>query len=424
VSERLFREEVIVERQTQWLGTVLLSPRLSYRLFAAFAFVATVALVALFCFGSYTRKARITGLLVPQQGLVQVFAPQGGVIRSVAATEGAEVAQGAPLVVLSSELQSSAHGATQTMIASSLEERRRSLLAEREQIGQLGGQRESTLTQRLATLVAESADLDSSIALQQERARLAANAESRQRDLHSRQLISDQELQTAVEARLEQESRLRELERSRIASQRDRLALQGELDDLPFQSRTDASAVDREIAQLEQASAEAEARREIVVTAPEAGTVTSVQAERGSRADPNVPLVSIVPRGSKLQAVLFSPSRSVGFLRPGQRVMLRYEPYPYQKFGHYEGRIANISRSAVNPSELPAQVSGLASASGGDEPVYRITVSLDRQDINAYGRSVPLQPGMKLEADVLIETRRLIEWVLDPVYTLTGKLGR
>ena len=45
------------------------------------------------------------------------------------------------------------------------------------------------------------------------------------------------------------------------------------------------------------------------------------------------------------------------------------------------------------------------------------------QTATAYGAPVPLQPGMQLEADVLIERRRLIEWMLDPLLTLTGKWG-
>jgi membrane fusion protein len=32
-----------------------------------------------------------------------------------------------------------------------------------------------------------------------------------------------------------------------------------------------------------------------------------------------------------------------------------------------------------------------------------------------------LQPGMQLEADVELETRRLFEWVLEPLYTITGR---
>jgi len=422
VNQPLFRQEVLAENRSQWLGTVLLAPRLSYRLFAAFALVAAGALFALLFLGSYTRKARITGWLVPQQGLVQVYAPQAGVIRSIATAEGAEVRQGDALLVLSSELRSTAQGATQGLIAGRLEARHASLVQVRGQIAPLADQRARSLRNRIATLEAEAADIDSSIALQRERTQLLVKAESRQRDLRERGLISDTEMQAASEARIEQESKLRDLERSQIVSRRDRLALQGELDEIPFQMRTDMSNADRDIAQVEQDLAEAEARREIVVSAPEAGTVTSMQAERGSRAEPGVPLLSIVPAGSPLEADLFSPSRSIGFLRPGQRVLLRYEAYPYQKFGHYEGQIASISRSALNPGELPAQVAGLTSLIGTNEPVYKITVRLQSQHVNAYGKPVPLQPGMQLEADVLIESRRLIEWMLDPLYTLTGKL--
>jgi len=55
------------------------------------------------------------------------------------------------------------------------------------------------------------------------------------------------------------------------------------------------------------------------------------------------------------------------------------------------------------------------------EPVYRVTVQLASQSALAYGELVPLQPGMTLEADVLIETLRIYEWVLDPLYSLVGR---
>ena len=137
-----------------------------------------------------------------------------------------------------------------------------------------------------------------------------------------------------------------------------------------------------------------------------------------------MPLLSIVPAGSKLEAHLFSPSRAIGFVRPSQRVLLRYQAFPYQKFGHHAGVVASVSRSAISPGELPQQLSALADLSGeagASEPVYRITVDLASQAVVAYGEPVRLQPGMQLEAHVHIESRRLIEWVLDPLFTLTGK---
>jgi membrane fusion protein len=83
--------------------------------------------------------------------------------------------------------------------------------------------------------------------------------------------------------------------------------------------------------------------------------------------------------------------------------------------------VASISRSAISPSELSQQMAGLTSLYTANVPVYRITVSLGSQTVRAYGEEVALQPGMQLEADIMMERRRLIEWVLDPLFTLTGR---
>jgi membrane fusion protein len=421
VNQSLFRHEVLAERQTQWLGTVLLAPQLSHCLFTAFAVLTTAAILALLFFADYTRKARISGWLVPQQGLMRVFAPQAGVVTALYVTEGIQVRKGDPLLVLSAELQSTALGATQTEIARRLAARRDSLAEEQRQHQQLTAQQLRALSERLVVMQSEQTQLEREIATQEARLRLAEKFEIRQRELRQRGFILDQKLQQAEGETLDQASKLRALERSRITTLRDRLTLESELNDFPLKSQAEIANIERNIAAVEQELAEAEARREIVVPAPEEGTVTAIQAERGGRANSTVPLLSIVPIGAQLEAHLFSPSRAIGFLRPGQRVLLRYQAYPYQKFGHYEGVVANLSRSAVNPGELPAQLVGLTSLFSANEPVYRITVSLASQTVTAYGQPVSLQPGMLLEADVVIENRKLFEWVLEPLFTLTGK---
>jgi membrane fusion protein len=165
------------------------------------------------------------------------------------------------------------------------------------------------------------------------------------------------------------------------------------------------------------------------VPAPQDGIVTAIQAVPGASTSTTVPLLSIVPTDEKLEAQLYSPSRAIGFVHPGQRVLLRYQSYPFQRFGHYEGRVESVSRSAVSPAELPPQLAGLpaliAGTAGGAanaaEPVYSITVSLARQTVAAYGQPAQLQAGMLLEADVVLERRRLIEWVFDPLYAAAGR---
>ncbi len=420
----LFREEALAERHTQWLGTVLLVPRMSQTVFSVVGAVASAAVVGLLWFGSYTRTSHVGGWLVPQEGLVQVFAPQGGVVTSIKVGEGSEVAVGDPLLVLSAEVQSTTRGATQMEIARLLTERRSSLDAELQRREQLQTQQARSLSARLVAVRAELAQLDSNIVLQRSRASLATQSQARERELRRQGFNSVETLQAAEERSIEQVSRLGELKGNKISLQRDSLALRADLEGLPLRAAADVAEIEREIAAVDQELSEAESRREIVVPAPAAGIVTTIQADLGGRPDPGVPLMSIVPAGSRMEAHLFASSRAIGFLRAGQRVRLRYHAYPYQKFGHYEGELASISGTPVNPGEMPAQLARLTGVVGTGEPVYRLVVRPAQQTVTVYGRPVTLQPGMQLDADVLIERRRLIEWVLDPVFTLTGKFNR
>ncbi|MCC6555779.1 MAG: HlyD family efflux transporter periplasmic adaptor subunit [Polyangiaceae bacterium] len=419
-NRTLFRSEVLAERKTRWLGTVLLTPRPSHHVSAACAVLAAAAVLCLFFFGEYPRKARVSGWLVPERGLVQVFAPRPGVVTEVYVDEGAVVQKGDRLFALSAELQSAALGATQVEIARRLSSQRESLAAERRALERLREQRERSLSERLSALAAEQEKLDGEIALQRSRVELAQASVARRRALLKAGVASEEQVQAAEERRLEQGSRLHEIERARLAARRERSSVQGELLDLPLRHQAELARIDRAVAAIEREIAEVEAQRELVVPAPAAGSVSSLQAERGGLSDVKVPLLSIVPAGSKLVAHIFCPSRAAGFLRVGQRVLLRYAAYPYQKFGHYEGSVLSISRSAVSPGELPARLAGLSSLIGAAEPVYRVTVGLASQGIDAYGEVLPLHPGMLLEADVVLERRRLVEWMLEPLHTLAG----
>lgn len=414
----LFRPEVLREQQAQWLGAVLLRPRPLHRWFALFAALVVVAVALALALGSYTRKARVPGWLVPVQGQVRVFAPRAGVATVLQVREGDQVEAGQVLLALSSDEQSAAYGATGERAARSLQAQRDSLQAEETRNAQLLRQQRDTIVQRLAAMDDEEKNIRQEIALQKSRLKLAEEWEQRLAQLQSRGFISAQQLRMSAEGSLDQAARLRTLERGMIALGRERAALQGELRDLPVKMAAQDAVIARTLAANTRELAEVEARRELQITAPAAGTATAIHASAGAAVNPGTPLLSIVPRGATLEAHLYAPSRSIGFVRPGQPVLLRYRAYPYQKFGHYRGVIGSVSRTAMDPGELPAAFA--AGAAAPAEPLYRITVSLDRQDVSAYGERVVLQPGMQLDADIMLERRRLYEWVLDPVYALTG----
>jgi membrane fusion protein len=423
-NKPLFRAEAFAERQTQWLGSVLLAPSVSHRAFTLIGVLAALAIVALLYFAQYTRSARVSGWLVPHEGVVRVFAPRPGVVGSLQVAEGRQVKKGEPLLTISDELQSTTLGATQVQVMQRIAEQRASLTEELAQQQRLLEQQQRGLVKRLAALRDEQEQIDREFELLRSRVAIAERSVKLHRAQFEQGFISEMRFQTIESELLEQRGRLAALQRNRLAAQRERLSVEAELADLPIKSSKDISAVTRSIAQLDQGRAEAEARREIVVPAPQDGTVTAIHAVTGARADTNVPLLSIVGAESRLEAHLYTPSRAVGFVRPGQRVLLRYDAYPHQSFGHHEGVVASVSRAAISPGELPGQLASLAGVTqggGSAEPVYRVTVQLMSQTVQAYGAPVALSPGLTLRADVALERRRLYQWLLDPLYTITGR---
>jgi membrane fusion protein len=128
--------------------------------------------------------------------------------------------------------------------------------------------------------------------------------------------------------------------------------------------------------------------------------------------------LSILPQGSKLEAQLLVPSRAIGFIGAGNRVVLRYQAYPYQKFGQQYGRVVQVSRSALSHAEAASLVGQNVAA-----PLYRVLVRLDRQSIDAYGKAEALKPGMALDADILLDRRSLWQWVFEPLYGLRQQLA-
>src|SRR5690606_31562494 len=264
----------------------------------------------------------------------------------------------------------------------------------------------------IAMLESELEDLEAVEASQSARVELAVQVADRYERLRDEGFVSEEQAIARREALLEQRSRLSQLERERTSIERRLAELGGELLALPLEHASRIAELERAIAATRQELADNEAARLVTVTAPASGTATAVRVEAGQFVAGSSALVSIVPEGSRLEAKLYAPSRAVGFIDVGDDVRLRYDAYPYQKFGHQRGKVASISRTAIVAS---------SSDTSSVEPLYEITVELESQTLMAYGERRPLLPGMSVEAVVLFDTRRLYEWVLEPLHTLSGK---
>ncbi|AJO80228.1 secretion protein [Pseudomonas chlororaphis] len=418
----LFRQEALDAQHSGGLGEIMLIRPVSFSFLTLLATAMALMVIGFFLLGSYTKRSTVSGQLVPANGQVKVHAPQPGIVLEKFVHEGQRVKRGERLMILSSERYGSDAGPVQAGISRTLEQRRDSLRDELEKIRRLQADERDSLTSKVSSLQRELATLSAQTDSQQRLLALASDAVERYQGLMDKGYISMDQLQQRQSELLGQRQTLQGLERERTSLQQQSTERRNELAGLPARQANQLAEIRRQLSTLEQDLAESEAKRTLLIIAPETGIATAVLAEVGQTVDSSRPLLSIVPADTPLQAELYAPSKSIGFIKPGDSVLIRYQAYPYQKFGQYHGQVQSISRTSVSPAELSSMIGGVPGLGQDGEQLYRLRVSLDQQAATAYGQPRPLQSGMLLDADILQDTRHLYEWVLEPLYSLTGKL--
>lgn len=413
MSQDLFRKEVLDAKRSGWLGSISLTQPLRLWVLTAFASTAALAIVLFLVFGTYTRRSRVVGQLVPVQGMAMVLAPATGIVSRVDIPEGGHARAGQTIAVVAMPRATVASGDTLVALENRLRRRTEGLhstrAAQREQLdaqaGGLSGQR-MTARRELGQIQAE-------ITTRQAQIRLAQETLDRLRGLEEDRYVSLLQIKQQESTVLALTGEMQNLQRQAITTRRLIAQLEQAAHELPGQRRTSEATFQRDLALLEQEGLETQARSELAITAPVTGMVAAQLFKPGQAVQVNQPLMNVLPGDGTLEAELWVPSRAIGFIEPGDQVLLRYQAYPYQKFGQHRGRVSRISRSAVS-GDAP----GVGEST--NEPLYRVSVALDRQAITAYGKPESLKPGMLLDADVLGEKRSLIEWVFEPIYSIRG----
>ena len=148
----------------------------------------------------------------------------------------------------------------------------------------------------------------------------------------------------------------------------------------------------------------------LTLTAPVSGQVGDVSGQVGQRARPDASLVTIVPRGSRMEVWLYAPSRALGFVHPGQDVRLLFDAFPFQKYGSGRGTVAEVSSVPIEPGAIDPALQI-------QEPVFRIRVAIDEVAPRIPGAEARLRPGMTLTANLVLERRRLWEVLFNHIKT-------
>lgn len=425
----LFRKESQIANQPRLHGEIVVRSNWILWLLTGGVALCVIGISVLLIWGQYTRRVTLSGYLIPAGGVVRIYSPQAGRAAIVHVAEGASVKAGQALVTVVDERPDARGGDARAKSAKQIEDRKNNLENVIKQQGQLFDQTDRGLSLRIAALYQEMAQLLVEQKTQTSRIGYAKSALKRNIDLAAQNYVSDAVVQEKQEAVADQEAKLQTLQRTHSGLRRELEALLAEQAELPMRKQTQVSELKRSVNQAQQELIDIESKKEMTVTSPQAGIISGLLVKPSQLVGTERSLMMLLPesvtggadRKSDLEAHLFAQSKDAGFVRVGQTVMVRYGAYPYQKFGQYKGTVIEVSRSPLSVPELPFPLASKADVAQNAESVFRIRVAIDSQSAKAYGTPQPLQSGMQLDADVLLDTRTLYEWILEPIYSLRGK---
>jgi len=411
---RLFRQQSLQARALAWQG----KPALGLGLPTTFVTIASIliaaAMLALVSFGSYARRVDLQGTILPNTGLISVGAPSAGWVRSLVVTDGEFVEQGAPLYTVDVDIATHA-GGVQELVNKVLVAKREMLTQQIDRKTSMSNETKAQLHQKISNLVYQIKLLGEQTEVQQGFLKTLENEYNLFRGLVARQQASLNELDTRQQAWIQAQTKIQDLDRNKAR-------LNGELNDARYQLATlaittndEIDALKASIFEIDEKLASGEAHRSVVIPSPSTGKVTAITARSGQLVSAGAPMLKIIPEHTSMQAHLLAPSSAIGFIRQGNRVLLRYSAFPYQRFGEFPGAVTMVSDAALGADEVESLLAG-ATPAKQTAPLYRVVVEPENQVLNILGDSHRLPASMQVQAYVLLDRRPLYQWIFQPLF--------
>ncbi len=412
----LFRQEAIEAQRMRLQGQVVLLPRWPQALLCILLLAWLAAVIVFLTQSSYSRKETVRGWLEPGDGMVRIFPQSAGRIAQLLVAEGDPVVKGQPVAIINGDrvLADGAH--LETLLLEEYQARKAALQRQLDRESVLAGLRDSELLARIGDAKATLKQLTAQAGNLEKRAALARQRLARHQTLAESGHLTIAELEQLQEQTLLLASERQELEVQRLQQATLLKRLRAERQRLPEETSNAEDRLRIALGELSGEIAQLRGNRAHVLVSPLDGQVNSIGFAVGQRASHEQPLMTLLPADSPLEATLLVPVRAAGFLASGQQLHIRYDAFPYQKFGLQQGQILEVTSGTLLPGDqanLPLRIA---------EPVFRVT-ALPRVDaVAAYGRDIPLKPGMTLSADIVMEERTLLQWLLEPLLSLRGRM--
>jgi membrane fusion protein len=410
----LYRSEVFENQRVRLHGDVLLARTASnWTIIGVLVSIVVAALISLST-GQYARTEKAIGRIVPDGAMTRIVPSRAGVVTKLYVREGDAVKSGQPLATVLVAQASSDRADPAGADLNAIDQQHALINQQITLSRQSQANDAAKLSANISQDHAELASLGKQIARQTRLVQSARDSFEPLTSVMKEGFVSKTQYERQRQSYLASEVQLAQMQTQSAELAGQLREAEVALTDVPTETATKIDDLMTSQASLVEKRIDVENGRSYVITAPVAGRISALQVRQGSTVANEVPIMTIVNDGARMVAELYAPSRAIGFARPGQEVRLMYDAFPYQRFGSFVGHITEISHTVLAPKEVDAAIEV-------KEPVYQIRVALADQTIDAYGERVPLQPGMTLDGNIVLERRSFLDWLLEPINAVRNR---
>ncbi|MDP8883467.1 HlyD family secretion protein [Serratia marcescens] len=414
----MFRQEAIDSQKMKWRGRALLLPGIPFWLAAGLCLFFFIAFLTFAIAGTYTRRVNVTGEISTYPRAANVYSAVQGVVVKQFVTEGQVITAGAPIYQI--DVSKSTHSGVVS------DNQRRDINSQQARIAQIISRLESSKQATLTMLEKQKAQYTaafsrSTVILEraQEGIRIAKENMENYRHYQTKGLINKDQLTNQVALYYQQHNNLLSL-----SGQNEQNALQ--ITALESRIQTQAAEFDNQIYQMELQRYELQkellnidAGGAIVIRALADGRVDSLSVTVGQMVNIGDSLLQLLPQDIEHYAlVLWVPNDAIPYITAGDKVNVRYDAFPAEKFGQFAGTVSVISKAPASPQEMRTYQGAPKAALTAAVPYYKVIVMPEKQAIAYDGKRLSLENGMKAQSTLFLEKRTIYQWMLSPFYDM------
>ncbi|MGJ8526065.1 Colicin V secretion protein CvaA [Halomonadaceae bacterium LMG 33818] len=414
----MFRQAAIENRKRRWQGRAIMLPGLSPWLIGISCSLFMLILVIFIVFGSYTRRADVSGEVTTWPRATNIVSGVQGVIDKQYVQQGQNVQAGDPVFSIDVSKSTTAGNV-------SVSERRDI----EDQISRINDIITHLKNSKAATLASLTAQKEQYQAALKKSTQIVKNAEqgiaimrnnmNDYRAYLKRGLITKYELINQEATYYDQQNQLQTLTAQNQQNQLQITSLESEI-------QTQSADFDNRIYQMEiqrfdlnRNLTNTDLNGEVVIRALSDGKIDSLNVSPGQMVNSGDSLFQILPQHvDHYYLVLWVPNEQIPYIHTGDRVNLRYEAFPYQRFGQFGSTVSYISRAPASTQEMASYPGAPTPQQAASTPYYRVLIRPDHDSVFYNGQAMPLENGMKASATLFLEKRRIYQWMLSPFYDM------